>query len=151
ISIVVPVYQPNAAWLRVMVDSVRAQSYRNWELLVVFDGDPGAKLAADLNAIVSEEPRIRCISSERGGISSTLNRGLNASAGAYTAFVDQDDILEPTALAHLAAAILHEEPDILYTDEDYVDEQGNAHLPVFKPAWSPALLLSCMYFGHLLV
>jgi len=151
ISVVVPVYQPRLPWLKTVVDSVRAQTYGNWQLLIALDGDPGGEVLAHLQALAAEDPRIQCISGPRGGISSTLNRGLNACAGAYTAFIDQDDILEETALAHVVAAILDNAPDILYTDEDYVDEHGNPHLPVFKPAWSPALLLSCMYFGHLLV
>jgi GT2 family glycosyltransferase len=151
ISVVLPVYQPQPDWLKTVVDSVRTQSYPNWQLLIVPDGDQNAEVTASLQSLASEDPRIQCISSARGGISSTLNRGLNACSGSYTAFIDQDDILEETALHHAAAAILRDAPDILYTDEDYVDEHGNAQLPVFKPAWSPALLLSCMYFGHLLV
>ena len=151
ISVVVPVYQPHLPWLKEVVDSIRAQSYQNWQLLIVFDGNPSGEALADLQLVASQDQRIQCIPGDRGGISSTLNRGLNACSGAYTAFIDQDDILEETALSHVAAAIRREEPDILYTDEDYVDEHGNAQLPVFKPAWSPALLLSCMYFGHLLV
>jgi len=151
ISVVVPVYQPHPVWLKTVVDSVRIQSYGNWQLLIVLDGDQGDEVLARLQSFASDDPRIQCISSARGGISSTLNHGLSACLGSYTAFIDQDDILEATALGHVAAAILHEAPDIVYTDEDYVDEHGDAQLPIFKPAWSPALLLSCMYFGHLLV
>jgi hypothetical protein len=151
ISIVIPVYQPQPAWLKAVVESVLAQTYRNWQLLLVLDGDPGGEVLTHLRSLASEDPRIQCISSAHGGISTTLNHGLNACSGTYTAFIDQDDILEETALSHVVAAILRDEPDILYTDEDYVDEHGSAHLPLFKPAWSPALLLSCMYFGHLLV
>jgi GT2 family glycosyltransferase len=151
ISIVIPIYQPQPAWLKTVVDSVRAQTYRNWQLLLVLDGDPGGQVLTHLRRFASEDPRIQCISSAHGGISASLNQGLNACSGTYTAFIDQDDILEETALSHVAAAILRDGPDILYTDEDYVDEHGNASLPLFKPAWSPALLLSCMYFGHLLV
>ncbi len=151
ISVVMPVYQPNLAWLRTAVDSVRSQTYRNWQLLLVLDGDPNQEALSYIHSIAAEDSRIQYISSDRGGISATLNRGLRSCSGDYTAFIDQDDILEPTALVHISAGIAQDEPDILYTDEDYVDEQGVAHLPLFKPAWSPALLLSCMYLGHLIV
>ncbi|MGA3190585.1 MAG: glycosyltransferase [Bryobacteraceae bacterium] len=133
------------------MESVRTQSYPHWQLLISCDGDPGDEVLTYLEACAREEPRIQCISGERGGISSTLNRGLYASSGAYTAFLDQDDVLEQTALGHVASAILDDQPDILYTDEDYIDEHGEAQLPMFKPAWSPALLLSGMYLYHLLV
>jgi O-antigen biosynthesis protein len=151
VSVVMPVYQPNLTWLKTAVGSVQTQAYRDWQLLIVLDGDPSGEVLTYLQSLASEDPRIQCISNGRGGISATLNHGLSFCSGAYAAFLDQDDILEPTALAHVAAAILHDEPDLLYTDEDYVDELGTPHLPLFKPAWSPALLLSCMYLGHLVV
>ena len=151
ISIVIPVYKPSVPWLKSAIDSVRTQSYPSWQLLVVLDGDPGSEVLAFLQTCALDEPRIQCISGEREGISSALNRGLKAASGAYTAFLDQDDVLEETAVSHVASAILLDNPDILYTDEDYIDEHGEAQLPVFKPAWSPALLLSGMYLCHLLV
>ncbi len=151
VSVIMPVYEPNLTWLMAAVGSVRNQTYHDWQLLIVLDGDPSGEVLAYLQPLGLEDSRIQCLFTGRGGISSALNLGLSACAGAYTAFIDQDDILEPTALAHVAAAITHDEPDVIYTDEDYVDERGAAHLPLFKPAWSPALLLSCMYFGHLVV
>jgi GT2 family glycosyltransferase len=151
VSLVMPVYQPNLEWLMAAVGSVRTQTYDDWQLLIVLDGDPSGEVLAYLQRLASEDSRIQFLYSGRGGISAALNLGLDSCSGAYTAFIDQDDVLEPTALAHVAAAITQDEPDIIYTDEDYVDERGAAYLPLFKPAWSPALLLSCMYFGHLVV
>jgi GT2 family glycosyltransferase len=151
ISIVMPVFRPNLPWLKDAVDSVRTQSYGRWQLLIVLDGGPDAEVLDYLESLATEESRIQCIFSDRGGISSTLNQGLMASSGTYVAFIDQDDMLEGTALSHIAAATLCDQPDILFTDEDYVDKDGRAQVPIFKPAWSPALLLSCMYLGHLLV
>ena len=151
ISVVMPVYQPSLPWLKNAIDSVKAQSYPRWQLLVALDGDPGAEVVAYLDACACDEPRIQCISGERGGISSTLNRGLREARGDCTAFLDQDDVLEETALGHVASAIMDNHPDVLYTDEGYIDEKGVPQLPMFKPAWSPALLLSGMYLCHLLV
>jgi GT2 family glycosyltransferase len=151
ISLVMPLYQPNLAWLESAVNSVRIQVYQNWQLLIVCDGDPPPDVSSFLQLSASEDQRIQCICNARGGISSALNHGLSACAGAYTGFLDQDDVLESTALSHVAAAILDDEPDIIYTDEGYISETGDPQLPLFKPAWSPALLLSCMYVGHLLV
>jgi GT2 family glycosyltransferase len=151
ITIVTPVYQPSLPWLKKAIDSVRLQSYPRWQLLIVFDGDPGIEVIAYLDECMRGEPRIQSLSGERGGISSTLNLGLHSASGAYTAFLDQDDVLEETALGHVASAILEYHPDILYSDEGYIDENGVAQLPMFKPAWSPALLLSGMYLCHFLV
>ncbi len=151
ISVVMRVSRPHLPWLREAVNSAREQSYANWQLLAALDGSPTAEILGYLESCARNEPRIRLLPGERAGISATLNRGLNACSGGYTAFLDQDDTLEETALGHAAAAIAREQPDILYTDEDYIDGTGRPKLPIFKPAWSPALLLSCMYFGHLLM
>src|SRR5262249_51466920 len=117
----------------------------------VADGDPALEVGSFLQSLASQDPRIQCIYNTRAGMSSALNQGLDACSGTYIAFIDQHDLLESTALSHITAAILHDEPEIIYTDEDYVSESGDPQLPLFKPAWSPALLLSCMYVGHLLV
>ena len=151
ITVIVPVFQPNLSWLESAVDSIRAQSYPHWELLVVLDGHPGDAVLTYCRSLIRDESRARMILGERGGISSASNLGLNAASGLYTAFLDQDDTVERSALDHIAAVLRCDDPDLLYTDEDYVDEEGRAQLPVFKPGWSPALLLSCMYLSHLLV
>ncbi len=151
ISIVMPVFQPRLPWLKSAVSSVQEQSYQRWQLLVVPDGDPAAEVLGYLQSVVREDPRIQCISGEHQGISSALNLGLHAARGTYTAILDQDDLLEQSALQHVAAVLRRDDPDILYTDEDYVDEDGCPQLPIFKPGWSPALLLSCMYLSHFLV
>ena len=151
ISVVMPLYRPSLPWLKDAVESVRKQSYPGWQLLLSCDGDPEREIQLYIEGLLTEDPRIQCVSGDRGGISSTLNCGLRAAEGTYTAFLDQDDTLEPSALAHVAGAILDDGPDVIYTDEDYIDADGASQLPVFKPAWSPALLLSGMYLCHLLV
>jgi GT2 family glycosyltransferase len=151
ISVIVPVFQPNLSWMESAIDSIRAQTYPHWEILVVLDGPPGEAVLSYCRSLIRDESRAQTILGERGGISSAINLGLNAASGLYTAFLDQDDTLERSALDHIAAVLGGDDPDLLYTDEDYVDQEGRAQLPVFKPGWSPALLLSCMYLSHLLV
>ncbi len=151
ITVIVPVFQPNLSWLKSTVDSIRAQSYSNWQLIVVLDGPPEDVVLEYCRSLAHHEPRARMVLGERGGISAACNLGLSAASGAYMAFVDEDDTVEPSALHHIAAVLRCDDPDILYTDEDYVDQNGRPQLPVFKQGWSPALLLSCMYLSHLLV
>ncbi|HEY4088563.1 MAG TPA: glycosyltransferase [Bryobacteraceae bacterium] len=150
ISIIIPVFKPRLDWLKEAVESVQAQSYGCWQLVVALDGNSQEDVLLYLQTAASQESRLQYVVADRGGISSTLNRGLEYCSGLYTGFLDQDDRLEPAALSSVAA-ILCDEPDVLYTDEDYVDELGRPVSPIFKPAWSPQLLLSCMYAGHLLV
>ena len=64
---------------------------------------------------------------------------------------DHDDVLPLYALYYVAAALQQTDADFLYSDEDRLDEAGRRVEPIFKPAWSPDLLLSCMYLSHLWV
>jgi hypothetical protein len=72
-------------------------------------------------------------------------------SGEYTGFLDQDDVLAPHALDCVAQAVQDSQPDLLYSDEDYLDNQSRRVQPIFKPAFSPDLLRCGMYLGHLLV
>ena len=67
-------------------------------------------------------------------------------------FLDHDDELSPDALGEIALKI-DESPDadIIYSDDDKIDVNGNRFAPQFKPDWSPELLLSYMYFSHIFV
>jgi GT2 family glycosyltransferase len=73
------------------------------------------------------------------------------ASGEYAGFLDQDDVLAPYALDCVAQAVQDSQPDLLYSDEDYLDSQGRRVQPIFKPAFSPDLLRCGMYLGHFLV
>src|SRR5262249_8350483 len=68
----------------------------------------------------------------------------------FLLFLDQDDELSPDCLLEVAKAIVaNADADIIYSDDDKIDMSGGRYAPVFKPDWSPELLLSYMYFGHI--
>ena len=84
------------------------------------------------------------------GISGNTNRALRVATGDFIALVDHDDVLAPFALYELANAIRRRPTaDIFYSDEDRLTESGERARPFFKPEWSPELLYSFMYIGHL--
>ena len=88
---------------------------------------------------------------ERNGhISAASNTALSLATGDYTALLDHDDELTPDALYEIASLLCREpDTDMVYTDEDKIDTQGERHSPFFKPDWSPDTLLSLMYTCHL--
>lgn len=94
VSVIIPAY--NAAWcVRRAVDSVLAQRYRDFELIVVDDGsqdDTAAILAGYGDAI-------QVLTKPNGGLSSARNAGIRAAAGTYVAFLDADDWWHPDKLA----------------------------------------------------
>ena len=65
--------------------------------------------------------------------------------------LDHDDELTPDALYEVAATLQEVQADLIYSDEDRLDSKGRRRDPAFKPAWSPDLLLSCMYLAHFCV
>lgn len=152
ISLVTPVYNTDPAVLRRMADSVMAQVYPHWQLCLADDGSTDPATASLLDELGKADPRIVVERLDRnGGIAAASNRAAAAATGEFLALLDHDDELAPHALFELARR-LNEDPDldILYSDEDKLDGDGRRVDPFFKPAWSPDLLLSMNYVGHLL-
>ena len=138
------------------VESLRNQSYSNWELIVVNDGSRLMETRAALDKL--NHPQISIFSLETSvGISAATCHGIYAATGDFVAFMDHDDMLTPNALEKVTEEIGKSAPDILYTDECLFDDTAafkenagfdEAH---FKPDYSPDLLLSHNYITHLLV
>jgi GT2 family glycosyltransferase len=152
-SIVTPVYETPADVLWAMLESVRAQTFGDWELCLVDDRSEAPHVAEMLDAAAAADPRVqvRC-RSENGGIVVASNDGLEMARGEYIALLDHDDELHPDALAHVHEAILATpEADYIYTDEDKIDRAGHHSGPFFKPDWSPERLRTQMYTCHLSV
>lgn len=152
ISLILPVHNPRRDWLESAVASVVDQTHGCWQLCVCDDASAESWVAEYFTALSSTEPRVRFVrSGEHLGISGALNRAGELAGGEYAGFLDQDDVLAPHALACVAEASADSQPDLLYSDEDYLDSQGCRVQPIFKPAFSPDLLRCGMYLGHLLV
>jgi GT2 family glycosyltransferase len=150
-SVLLPVHAPPREWLEQAVQSVSNQTYPHWELCVCDDASD-YWVREYFQNLTQDEPKIRFVhSAQHLGISGTLNRARLLATGDYFAFLDQDDVLSPYALHHIAESLQEGPAALLYTDEDFIDQQGRRIHPLFKPDWSPDLLLSCMYLGHLLV
>jgi len=148
-----PVFNPRLKHLRTAVESVRAQCYPEWELCIADDGSTDAAVRRLLEDYAAHDPRIKVqFLGERRGIVGASNAALDLATGEFVAFLDHDDELAPWALYEVAQA-LNAEPDldVIYSDEDKLDEQGRRTEPFFKPEFSPETLLSMNYIGHLLV
>ena len=152
LSLILPVHNPRRDWLEAAVASVLGQTYGCWQLCVCDDASAQDWVATYFNALSATEPRIRFArSSEHLGIAGALSRAGELASGEYAAFLDQDDVLAPHAFDCVAEAVQDAQPDLLYSDEDYLDGQDRRVQPIFKPAFSPDLLRCGMYLGHLLV
>ena len=152
ISIVLPVYNVKESYFRECLKSVELQVYENWELCIVDD----ASTEIDVRSIVDEfsashkEKYKFARNKINRHISVSSNEALKLASGDFIALLDHDDRLLPNALAEAVRFInLHNQPDILYSDESRVSEQGAKETTYHKPGWSPFMHLSVNYTTHL--
>jgi GT2 family glycosyltransferase/glycosyltransferase involved in cell wall biosynthesis len=150
-SILVPTYQPAVDVFAAMIESVVDQTYASWELILVANGCNDPELPRLMDEWSRRDVRIRALHRPvNGNISAATNQAAAAARGEYLVLLDSDDLLVPDALAHLAVHLdAHPDTDIVYSDEDQVGADNRPHSPQFKPGWSPELLLSFCYLGHL--
>ena len=152
-SVLLPVYETPEPWLRRCIDSVLAQAYGRWELCIADDASRAPHLRRILLEYANGDPRVRVAFRERNGhISEASNTALAMASGEYIALLDHDDELRPHALLEIAEAIAADPAlDLVYSDEDKIDENGRRFDPYFKPDWNPDLLLGQNYVCHLTV
>lgn len=152
ISLLIPVFDPPANFLEALLASIAAQSFENWEACLVDGGSSKSATARALQACQKKgDERFRVEKVKRNlGIAENTNRALRMATGDFVALVDHDDLLPPFALYQLARSIkAHPKADIFYSDEDRLSVAEKRVRPFFKPEWSPELLFSFMYLGHL--
>lgn len=150
-SVIMPTFNSPPAFLAQAIESVLAQTYPDWELLAVDDGSIDPATHRIIREFAARDPRVRpTFLPVNGGIARASNAALAQANGDYIALLDHDDMLAPHAL-HVFADAINRDPqaDWLYSDEDKIDEAGRRSAPFFKPDWSPAYFLSCMYSCHL--
>lgn len=173
-SIVVPLYRTPAAYLRDAVESVLAQSFPDFELVLV-DSTPGYRdecekggtdgpagpnpdLGALVGAYAARDGRVVEVRPEESaphGIVANTNLGVARARGEVVCFMDHDDVLEPDALFAYAQA-LRDRPDadVLYCDEDIFetlpDGSRRGLHALLKPCYSPELLMCKQYVLHLM-
>lgn len=155
ISILVPAYRTNPTFFRELLDSVVAQIYPYWELVIA-----DASGNNDLEAIVEEyRPKLSKENSivyltleNNAGISENTNVALDAATGDYIGLLDHDDVLTPDALFFMAKAIEKQHPVLLYSDEDKADaDLKTFYEPHRKKKLNLDLILTNNYICHFCV
>jgi len=154
ISILVPVYRVSRAVLSDTIESVLKQTYDRWELCIVHADSDAADQRAWLSALAASDDRVKVEFLDSNlGISGNSNRALAMSTGEFLALLDHDDTLAPFALFDVVER-LNQDPrlDFIFSDKDQLSEDGRQRIePLFKPAWSPDLILCANYLTHLCV
>lgn len=152
VSIILPTYNTKHKYLKECLDSVRAQIYENWELCIVDDASTDFSVRKTIKEYAEKDNRIKYkFLSTNLHISGASNKALTLSTGLFICLLDHDDILWPNALYEVAKAINeHPNADIIYSDEDKINDNRHMHLGAFfKPDWNPDFLRSVNYITHL--
>lgn len=144
VSVIVPT-RDRAELLSDALESLRRQSYANWEAVVVNDA------GADVRRVVGAHgAKVRCIElPARRGPAGARNVGLAQARGAILAFLDDDDLYAADHLADLVASLRASNAPLAYSSVELVEERvaGNARVPLRRQAFLPGL----RYSRHLLL
>lgn len=151
-SVLVPLYNTPESFLKAMIESVQAQTYKNWELCLADGSDKEHSFVGEIcKKYADGDRRIKYEKLERNlGISENTNACIRMATGEYIALFDHDDLLHPSALYEVMRAICGHGADFIYTDENtFSEEPRDAYNPHFKPDFSPDTLRSYNYICHL--
>lgn len=151
-SVLVPLYNTPESFLKAMIESVQAQTYKNWELCLADGSDKEHSFVGEIcKKYAGKDERIKYEKLEKNlGISENTNACIRMATGEYIALFDHDDLLHPSALYEVMRAICEHGADFIYTDENtFSEEPRDAYNPHFKPDFSPDTLRSYNYICHL--
>lgn len=153
ISVVIPLYKTQEHYLTELIDSIKAQTYDNWELCLSDGSGENSPIREMLEKFESEDKRIKVVHNEKQlHISDNTNEAIKIASGDYIAFADHDDLLTANALFENVSLInKHPDAEVIYSDEDKVDEDGQYVQPHFKPDFSIDMLCSVNYVCHFTV
>lgn len=154
ISILVPVYNTPQVFLKQMLQSVRKQTYANWELCIANANPDNDEVKQILEICTKKDDRIKVVNvPENEGIAQNTNRALDIATGEFIGLLDHDDLLEENALYEIVSCLnKKKETDVLYTDEDKVTTDLDEYFsPNFKPDFNLDMLRANNYICHFFV
>ena len=121
LSIIVPVYRVEA-YIEKCIDSILAQAFSDFELILVDDGSPD-RCPEICDAYAQEHPNIKVIHQPNGGLSDARNAGLDIAVGEYIGFVDSDDYIHRDMYRTMVAEMEQTDSDMVICDHYVVDQQ----------------------------
>lgn len=147
-SFVMPVYNPPVALLRDCIEAMLGQTWPDIELCIADDASPDPAIGPLLREYAARDARVKLVTRPRNGhISAASNSALALASGDFIVLVDHDDLVPDYALFVVAYWINRfPDADILFSDEDKIDVDGNRHSPYFKGNFNKFLM-----FGHNMV
>ena len=154
-SVIMPIVATNVNGLRAGIESVQQQLYPAAELCITL-GSAAAQSQAVRTMVAdaaAADPRIRIADVAADATPAAVAKAtLSLASGEFAVLFDPRHLLSERALYEMAAEIIaHPDADILFSDEDTVDEAGHRHEPIMKTGWNPEMMLSHDMVGNLTV
>ncbi len=150
ISVIVPMYNTNEVFFKELIESLKNQTYSNWELCLA-DGSESQNESLKQYYENNEKIKYKFLNENRG-ISENTNSAIDMASGEYIGFLDHDDLLSQDALFEIVKVINEKEnAEFIYSDEDKIDEKYERFEPYFKPDYSPETLACNNYITHFVV
>lgn len=151
-SIVTPLYNTPAEYLREMIESVQAQTYGKWELCLADGSDEDHSNVGQIcRSYAEKDSRIRYRKlPENKGIAGNSNECIGMATGEYISLLDHDDLLHPAALYCVMEAISEQGADFIYTDEATFRNSDTSDITTIhlKPDYAPDNMLANNYICH---
>jgi GT2 family glycosyltransferase len=150
ISFVIPVYNVKRSLLMECLDSILNQSYKNIEICLADDCSTHEDTIKTLKQYEKKYDNVKVVYREKNGhISAASNSALELVNGEYVAMMDNDDVIPSNAIYEMVKALNDDKTiDMIYSDEDKLNVQGQRCDPHFKSDYAPDTLLSVNYFCH---
>jgi len=155
VSVIVPVYNIED-YLNRCIDSILAQTYKNFELLLVDDGSTD-KSGTICDSYLDKDERVRVFHKANGGSSSARNMAIREAKGEYLSFIDSDDYIEPDFLECLITPVERAKelgikaPLIVQVGRDEIDEAGNKLKSICFPPVEEESVPSKVFFKSLIM
>lgn len=149
ISVIIPVYNVSRKLLVECLESVLCQTYNNYEICIADDCSTKEETVITLKEYEKLDKVKIVYRTKNGHISQASNSALELAKGEFIALLDNDDVLAPNALYEMVKVLNNnKELDLIYSDEDKLNLNGERCNPNFKPDWSPDTLMSENYICH---
>lgn len=132
ISIIIPCYN-SEKYLSACMDSVLAQSFGDFEAILIDDGSKDDTLSV-ARAYAQKDARVRVLAKENGGVAAARNLGLDHARGEWITFVDSDDLLPEDALSALLSGV-REDVDMVVCAHETFDEAGRREMVIPETRW----------------
>ena len=150
LTVIVPVYNIDNSYLKMCLDSILSQTFKDFELVIVDDGSTKEN-AEILDEYASKDKRISVLHQENAGAAAARNTGLSIAKGKYVTFVDADDTISPDTFLKITSKAIESDLDVLmwgmylsFDDKMKEFSPYSENIELFTPVQKEELQYKCL-------